>query len=64
MASVCKMSPRKVRYTLSILCNAGLLLAHQRPGRKTITYRLAQMEEWPENLDLEEIRSQAKNSKA
>jgi len=63
MASVCKMSTRKVRYSLRFLCEAGLLLEQKKPNRKTVTYKLAPMESWAENQDLEAIRSQVKNSK-
>lgn len=63
MASVCKMSTRKVRYTLRFLCEAGLLLEQKTPNRKTVTYKLTPMESWAENQDLETIRSQVKSSK-
>lgn len=63
MASVCKMSTRKVRYTLRFLCEAGLLLEKQQPGRKTTNYKLAPMEDWPEGQDLDLIRNQVKNAK-
>ena len=63
MANVCKMSPRKVRYTLRILCEAGLLLEEKSAKRKTTSYRLIPMSDWVENLDLDAIRSQVKNSK-
>lgn len=63
MADVCKMSPRKVRYTLKFLCEAGLLLEEKKAKRRTINYRLTSMEAWAESQDLDAIRSQVKNSK-
>lgn len=59
MAAVCKMSPRKIRYTLKFLCEAGLLLQEDR--KRTNNYRLAPIEHWADKQDLGDIRQQVKN---
>ena len=59
MATVCKMSPRKVRYSLRFLCEAGLISEEKRQGRTT-QYRLKPMDEWVDSSVLEETRQTLK----
>ncbi|NEZ54222.1 helix-turn-helix domain-containing protein [Adonisia turfae] len=60
MATVCKMSPRKVRYSLRFLCEAGLISEEKRQG-STTKYRLRPMEEWIDSAALEKTRQTLKS---
>lgn len=59
MADVCKISVRKVRYTLKFLCEAGLLREQKRPNKTTV-YHLTPSKDWVDRSELDEIRQRMK----